>query len=279
VNTQRITTRDAAFQKFEVLLSNRNKRHRYNEFIAEGVRNINEAVKNDWQINSFIYPHGRILSGWAADLLRDIKTKTNYALSEPLMAELSGKETTSELMAIVNMKNNAENGKELGINPVVALFDRPSNKGNLGTMLRSCDAFGVEKLIVTGHSVDIYDPDVIGASMGSFFKVPFIRLTDNAAIAGYVAGLKQIYPTLKLIGTTSKNGTAIYDIDMTGPVLFLIGNEAEGLSKLYLETSDILATIPMHEQSSASSFNVSCAATVIFYEAVRQRIAAECAQK
>jgi len=272
MNIQRIFSKNAIYQKFEVLLSNRNKRYKYNEFIVEGVRNINEAIRNDWQINSFIYPHDKKLSDWAADLLRNVKTEVNYQLTENLMSELSGKENTSELMAAVKMKSNSENDKKLSVNPVIALFDRPSNKGNLGTMLRSCDAFGVEKLIITGHSVDIYEPDVIGASMGSFFKVPFIKLTDNSGIVEYMADLKREYPLLKIIATVSRGGTAIYDIDMTRPVLFLIGNEAEGLSRLYLEISDVHATIPMNEQSSASSFNVSCAATVMFYEAIKQRI-------
>jgi len=271
MDVQKIFTKNAAYQKFEVLLTNRNKRYKYNEFLIEGVCNINEAVMNNWPINSFIYPHGKKLSGWAADLLCNIKTTVNYELAEPLMIELSGKEDTSELIAISDMKNNADNEKEMSETPIVALFDRPSNKGNLGTLIRSCDAFGVDKLIITGHSVDIYDPKVIGASMGSFFKVPFIRLSDNAQIDKYIDGLKKKYPLLKIIGTTSHEKTSIYDIDMNTPILFLIGNETDGLNQHYCEISDVTVTIPMSKQSSASSFNVSCAATVMFYEAVRQR--------
>jgi len=271
VAVQKITAKNAAYQKFEVLLTNRNKRHRYNEFLVEGVRNINEAVKNNWQINSFIYPYGKKLSGWASDLFRNVKTKTNYELTEELMNELSGKENSSELIAVAAMKNNADNKKAMSLNPVTALFDRPSNKGNLGTLLRSCDAFGVDELVITGHSVDIYDPEVIGASMGSFFKLPFIRLSDNDAIDEYIAGLKLQYPLLKIIGTTAHTHKNIYEIDMTTPVLFLIGNETDGLNQRFCEICDVTAAIPMSKNSSASSFNVSCAATVMFYEANRQR--------
>jgi len=281
INIEKISKNNASYQKFEVLLTNKNKRYKYNEFMVEGVRNINEAINNNWKINSFIYSYEKKLSKWAFDILHNIKTDINYELSERLMTELSGKENTSELIAIIKMKSNIdmeieverkiERDKKFSENPVIALFDRPSNKGNLGTILRSCDAFGVEKLIITGHSVDIYEPDVIGASMGSFFKIPFMRFSDNADIDNYITGLKQTYPLLKVIGTTAHDKTNIYEIDMTTPVLFLIGNEADGLNKHYLEISDFLATIPMSEQSSASSFNVSCAATVIFYEAFRQR--------
>ena len=64
----------------------------------------------------------------------------------------------------------------LSSNPFIVLFDRPSNKGNLGTMIRSCDALGVDMLIITGHAVDLYEPDVIVSAMGSFFNLPVIRI-------------------------------------------------------------------------------------------------------
>jgi TrmH family RNA methyltransferase len=151
------------------------------------------------------------------------------------------------------------------------LLDRPSNKGNLGTILRSCDALGVEELVVTGHSVDIYDPDVIGASMGSFFKVPIRKLSDNSDIDIYLNELKSVYRNLKIIGTTAHNSTTISNIDLTTPILFCIGNETKGLNHHLTEICDIMGTIPMSTDSSASSINVSCAATVMFYEANRQR--------
>lgn len=269
MSIQKIRTKDATYQKFEVLLTNRNKRHRYQEFIVEGVRNINEVIANNWQISAFIYQDGKKLSDWATDLLQRIKTDVNYELTEHLMNDLSGKEDASELIAIVKMKEHIK--IKMSENPLIALFDRPSNKGNLGTLLRSCDALGIEQLIITGHSVDIYDPDVIVASMGSFFKVPFVKLADKLEIEAYLNQLKTDYPSLKIVGTTVDPTITIYDVDMRSPILFLIGNETHGLNRYYAQISDVMATIPMSETASASSFNVSCAATVVFYEAIRQR--------
>jgi TrmH family RNA methyltransferase len=269
-NTQRIRTKNAAYQKFEVLLTNRNKRYKYNEFLIEGVRNINGAVQNGWRVVSFIYSDDKRLSAWAQGLLADTPTEVNYELADELMTALSGKEETSELLAILRMKDEIRE-IDYSPNPIVALFDRPSNKGNLGTMFRSCDALGVEGLLITGHAVDVYDPAVISSSMGSFFHVPFIRLSDNAGIDAYVDGLRRSYPGIQVIGTTAHSEKNIYGIDMTGPVLFLIGNETDGLNQHLTEICDVMATIPMSAGSSASSFNVGCAATVMFYEAVRQR--------
>ena len=264
-----ISSKNATYQKFEVLKTNRKKRHRYQEFIIEGVRNINEAVRNNWQISSFLYAQERPLSGWANDLLSTTQTQVNYALIPRLMDELSSKTDTSELMAIVHM--NRPLHKIISKNPVIALFDRPSNKGNLGTMLRSCDALGVDQLILTGHSVDIYDPEVISSSMGSFFSVPFKIIASNKAVDSYIAELKKLWPSLKVIGTTEQAKAAIYEVDMTTPVLLLLGNEKDGLSRRLEDICDIQAMIPMHKDSSASSFNVSCAATAVFYEVNRQR--------
>lgn len=271
---QKIFSKNAAYQKFEVLKTNRNKRYKYKEFFVEGVRNINEAIQNNWQINSFIYSSEKNLSAWAVDLLKNIKTTVNFELTDSLMNDLSKKEETSELLAIIQMKDEKESTaffSDVLENPVFVLFDRPSNKGNLGTILRSCDALGIDGLIITGHAVDIYDPDVISSSMGSFFHVPFLRLSDNTEVNQYINDLRERYPKIKIIGTAENSQTRLQDIDLTTPTLFLLGNEADGLSKYYIEICDVMAAIPMSGSSAASSLNVSCAATVMFYETNRQR--------
>ncbi|MHB1484672.1 MAG: TrmH family RNA methyltransferase [Saccharofermentanales bacterium] len=263
--TKKVLSKNADYQKFEVLKTNRNKRYKYQEFLVEGVRNINEAVKNGWRISSFIYTKEKPLSGWADNLIRFTNTDINYETTIPLIEDLSGKEDTSEILAIIKMRDDDISKVRLSKNPLLALFDRPSNKGNLGTIIRSCDALGVDGLILTGHSVDLYDIDVIVPSMGSFFKVPVIRMPENNDT------MKTRYPDFKVIGTTAHSQTNLYDIDLTTPLMFMIGNETDGLSKTFTDYCDVLATIPMCENSSASSLNVGCAATVFFYEASRQR--------
>lgn len=268
---ERVYTKNAAYQKFEVLKTNRNKRYRYYEFFVEGVRNINEAIRNQWEIVSFLYTPDIPLSSWAKETLGAVRTQVNYELSASLMAELSGKADTSELMAVVKMRPDSFEQFHLSENPLLALFDRPSNKGNLGTIIRSCDALGVEGLILTGHGVDLYDPEVVVSSMGSFFNVPVIRMPDLPKLEQFLAEMKERYPGFQTVGTTAHKEFPIYDADLSGPLLFMIGNETDGLCRAFKEGCDRLVTIPMVETSSASSFNVGCAATVMFYEAVRQR--------
>lgn len=266
----KISSKNSTYQKIEVLKTNRNKRYRYNEFLVEGVRSLNEAVKNKWNIKSFIYDRNN-LSDWAKEMIANVKTEENFRLTAELMAELSNKEDTSELMAIIEMREDKLENVPISEKPFIVLFDRPSNKGNLGTMIRSCDALGADMLIITGHSIDLYDPDVVVSAMGSFFNMPVIRIADNKYLFMYLDKLKERYPDFITIGTTAHKKKPIYSADLTVPLMLIMGNETRGLSKAYKEYCDLLCTIPMSEKSYASSFNVSCAASILMYEITRQR--------
>ena len=275
MKVERVYTKNAVYQKFEVLKTNRNKRHRYREFFVEGVRNINEAVRGGWPVHAFLYTKERPLSGWAQEMLAAVPAQTHYELPYCLMRELSEKEDTSELLAVVGMREVRLEDIELSDNPLLVLFDRPSNHGNLGTIIRSCDSLGIDGLIITGHAVDPYAPEVISASMGSFFHVPVVRAAENESVFGFIDCLRQRCPGFQTVGTTAHTQTPLTQVDFKKPTLLMIGNETAGLCGAFREKSDVLATIPMSPRSSASSFNVGCAATVFFYEAARQRMQAQ----
>lgn len=268
---EKILTKNASYQKFEVLKTNRNKRYRYGEFFVEGVRNINNAIKNGWEFSALIYDATREMSDWGKEIIKNVKAEIHYQLTPELMKEISSKEDTSEILAILKMKKDNDYNLKLSDKPLLALFDRSSNHGNLGTIIRSCDSLGIEGLIMTGHSVDLYDPAVITASMGSFFNIPVVRAEDQTQLFDYIAELRKKYPDLQLVGSTAHKQISINEVDFTKSTILMLGNETEGLCRAFKEACDVLATIPMAETSSASSFNVACAATVMFYEAVRQR--------
>lgn len=270
MNEINITNKNNYYQRFEVLKTNRNKRYKYNEFLVEGVRSLKEAVNNGWHIRSLIYDKNN-LSDWAKEMICKVKTEENYNLTASLLKELSGKEDTSELMAVIEMREDSLDQIELSDNPFIVLFDRPSNKGNLGTMIRSCDALGADLLIITGHAVDLYEPDVVVAAMGSFFNLPVVRVADNRTLFRYLAEVRQQYPKFTVVGTTAHKENPIYHTDLSGPVLLMMGNETMGLNKTFKEYCDVLCTIPMAEKSYASSFNVSCAGAILMYEITRQR--------
>ncbi|MGI5898565.1 MAG: TrmH family RNA methyltransferase [Christensenellales bacterium] len=271
MNEKRIYSKNADYQRLVVLKTNRYKRHRHGQFFVEGVRNINSAIENGWEIASLVYSFERRLSGWAQGVISATKTDINYPLTDALMADLSGKEDASELIAAVKIRDDSPGRIRLQEIPLLALFDRPSNHGNLGTIIRSCDFLGVNGLILTGHSADLYDPEVIAASMGSFFKLPVVRIAEGKMLMEYISGLKDVYKGFQVVGTTAHQAISLFKADFKKPTMFLIGNETEGLSRAYKEMCDFMVTIPMAESSCATSLNVGCAATVLFAEAARQR--------
>lgn len=272
MKTERVFSKNATYQMFEVIRTNRNKRYKRRAFFVEGVRNINAAIRYGWSFAAFLYAEGQRLSAWATELLSSAPAEMNYVLSPALMAELSGKTDTSELLAIVKMREDALQQIPLSEHaPLIALFDRPSNRGNLGTLLRSCDALGIDGLLLTGHGVDLYDADVIAASMGSFFRVPVVRIADNAMVEEYIRSLRDQYADFQVVGTTAHRKKTLYQADLTRPTLLMLGNETQGLNQHLLSICDELVTIPMAEGCDATSLNVSCAASILFAEAMRQR--------
>lgn len=266
---EEIRTKNNIYQHFYVLKTNRNKRHRYGEFLVEGVRNLNEAVSGGWKIKALLIREGK-LSDWARELIHTTAVK-NYRLSEELMRELSGKEDISELMAVVEMRQELPEHVRLSENPFLVVFDRPSNKGNLGTLIRSCEAFGVDALFLTGHGVDMYEPEVITATMGSFFRLPVMRVAENETLFRYLDVLREKYPGIRVVGSTAHRQHTVYEAMLQGPLVLMIGNETTGLCQAFKSHCDELLTIPMNEGSCATSFNVSCAASVMMYEVMRQR--------
>ena len=145
--------------------------------------------------------------------------------------------------------------------------------GSGKSVIEKAAAMGADVLIMTGHAVDLYDPDVVVSAMGSFFNLPVIRVEDNNELFTYVEGLRNRYPGFTLLGTTAHKELPVYNADLTVPLMLMMGNETMGLNKAFKEACDVLCTIPMAETSYASSFNVSCAASVLMYEIVRQRSA------
>lgn len=266
----RVYTKNDVYQTLETLKANRNKRYRQNCFLVEGVRSLKEARQNGWRFVSLIYDRDH-LSSWAQEMIREVKTDVNYVFTPELMRSLSGKEDTSELMAVIGMREDTPEKLSFRTAPFIVLFDRPSNKGNLGTMIRSCDALGADALVLTGHAVDLYDPDVVVSAMGSFFNLPVIRLEENDKLYAWLDALKEKYPAFRVVGTTAHKEYPIDKAELSGPLMLMIGNETMGLNRAFKEYCDTLVTIPMAETSYASSFNVSCAASIMMYEVTRQR--------
>jgi TrmH family RNA methyltransferase len=267
----RISSRNARFQQLQTLLTNRNKRHRAAEFIVQGVRPITMAVEHGWEVRSLLYDAERHLSRWARDLLAAHPHVEHVKMAPELLAELAEKED-AELLAVVAMRPDDLDRIEAGPDFLGVVFDRPTQPGNIGAIVRSADAFGASGVITTGHAADAYDPRSVRATTGSFFAMPVVRVPSSAEVMSWVGERRAAGLPVVVVATDEDGDADVSAFDLTQPVLLLVGNETAGLTQAWRDAADVTLSIPM--TGSASSLNAANAATVVLYEARRQRLAA-----
>ncbi|WP_309234453.1 TrmH family RNA methyltransferase [Nocardia sp. XZ_19_385] len=270
---RRVSTRNASVQVWQAYLTNRNTRNRDSRFLVHGVRPITQAIANDWPLETLLYRLGTPeLSSWARELL-DTTDVPCVGLVPELMAELGEKSTgTPEVVAVAESRQDSletfEPG-EPGDFPIIVVFDRPNSPGNLGTLIRSADAFGASGVIVTGHGADQYDPQAVRASTGSLFAMPVLRAAGAAQVVAFRDRQIQRGIPTRIVGTDEHGTHAIYDQDFTEATILVVGNETSGMSQAWLEACDDLLSIPMG--GTASSLGAPSAGAVALYEISRQR--------
>jgi tRNA G18 (ribose-2'-O)-methylase SpoU len=267
----RVTTRNARFQQWEALLDNRAKRTRSAQFLVQGVRPITLAVRHGATIRSLIYPAGRQLSEWADALVADQGLRAErVAMAPELLAELAAKDDdATELLAVAAQPADRLERVPVGPDFLGVAFDRPTSPGNVGTVIRSADAFGAAGVIVAGHAADPYDPRAVRASTGSLFALPVVRVQAPGVVLDWLAGARAAGVPVRVVGTDETGEFDVADHDLTGPTLLVIGNETTGMSAAWREACDVVVRIPIG--GAASSLNAASASSVVLYETARQR--------
>ena len=265
----KVSTENAAFQVLESLARSRSARRRARAFLVEGVLPITRAIDHAWTFDAVVHTAGATLSDWATDVIRRAAPPRRYEVAPALMARLCGRLEGSELLAVVRMAEPDLARIPIAGDLFAVVLDRPGNPGNVGTILRSCDALGAHGVIVTGHAVDIYDPAVITASRGSLFAVPVVPVASHAEVLGWRDGARTRLGRCQLVGADEHGAAVLASHDFTVPTVAVMGHERAGLSRAYRESCDALVRIPMI--GAASSLNVAVAASIVLYEAARQR--------
>ncbi len=246
-------------------LTRRRWREKEGHFILEGVRLVEEALCSGWPVKMLVYTPSA--SERAGALLESARERGIQLLpvEEGLLGELADTETPQGVLAVVE-KPGCTLEETLAAGPSLLLVvDGVQDPGNLGTIIRSADAAGAGAVILFPGTVDLYNPKTIRATMGSLFHLPVIAVREGE---GVLARLRAA--GFMLVAGVPAGGIPLPVVDMTGPVVLAVGNEARGLSPWLLERADLLATIPM--PGRAESLNVAAAASIMLYEAVRQRM-------
>lgn len=277
----RIGTRNATFQQWHSLLGNRTKRNRHGEFLVQGVRPLTLATERGWPVAALLRTDGA-LSSWAERIWEGTAAGVHGILPAELMVELGGKEEDApELLAVLEMPpddldrlapgaGQGEAGAASFGQPLVVVFDRPGSPGNIGTLVRSVDAFGGSGLVVTGHAADPYDPRSVRASTGSLLTVPVVRVASHAAVLAWVRARSATGGVAwQVLGLDEGGDLPLREADLTGPTVLVVGNETRGLTRAWREGCDHIVSIPM--VGSASSLNAAVAGSVVLHEALAQR--------
>lgn len=232
----------------------------------EGVRLIEEAIRSGLRVQAIVFSDsGRSRS---ERLLPQISGRAEALLvPDEVFRSAVSTEAPQGVAALVKARtfrmDDLFRGPENIISPLIAVAAGVQDPGNLGTIARSAEAFGASGLLLTEGTVAPFNAKAVRSSAGSLFRLPILR-TESAAA---VSLLRE--RGVRLVGATSHKGTPLDECDLTGALAIFVGNEGAGLSRELSAHMDTWTTVP--QSARVESLNAGVAASILLYEAARQR--------
>lgn len=246
-------------------LYRRKERWKSKLFIIEGIKIIDEAILNKITLRNVIYTDKLLSTNDGMDFFQKIQNLNNIVyVPENIFSEISDTENPQGVIGIAEFKTNDIEDIFNINNPLLLYLDGVQDPGNMGTIIRTGDAFKITGIILGDGCVDPYNPKVIRATMGSIFRIPLYCIKD---ILPYVSRL--IDNNIKIHSTSLEGSIPVYDANFMEGSLIIIGNESKGVDMRLLDISEKLIKIPM--PGEAESLNAGVAASIIMYEAMKQR--------
>lgn len=252
-------SRDNRLVKNALRLKMKKYRDADGKFIAEGIRFIEEALKEN-SVEYILYSsklHGvngaeRIMNN--PDIL--------FEVEDSVLKEICDTENPQGAAAVV--KKSSE-GFDVDAADFIVICDGIQDPGNLGTIIRTSDAVGCSAVLISKGTVDVYNPKTLRSTMGSVFHVPIVNMGD---FEQEIAALKNSGFAIYASSLQSQN--TLYDCDFKGKTAIVIGNEAKGIPQEHMDMFTHTMIIPM--AGRAESLNAASAGAVMLYEVLRQRI-------
>lgn len=250
--------------KHLVRLRDRRERDRTGAFLVEGGRELRRALDGGVPITELyvcppLFPGGD--DGGVVAAAREAGADV-VELTGAAFAKASYRDRPDGLLAVARRPSTALDRLRLA-DAFLLVVESIEKPGNLGTMLRTADAAGMNGVVVSDPTTDPFNPNVVRASLGALFTVPLaVGSTPETIAALRGAGVR-------LVATSPAGGPAPWEVDLTGPVGIVVGAEHEGLSDAWLAAADVRVRIPM--AGRVDSLNAAVAAAVTVFEAVRQR--------
>lgn len=231
-------------------------------FVVEGVREVSLAQQGGFTVRElFLCPAIYRADG---DYPVDTGGVSVYEVTEELFSKIAYRENTGGIVAVAHTRALSLDSLPHSENPVYLVLEQVEKPGNVGAMLRTADAAGVSGVIVCDAATDFYNPNVVRSSVGCLFTVPVA-----AASADEVKGWLTQRGVATYAAALTPKARSYHHFDYTGPTAFLLGAEATGLSDYWLRHANQQVIIPM--RGKIDSMNVSNAAAVLIFEAMRQR--------
>ena len=252
-----ITSKTNPQVKNLVKLRNAKERKEQNKIIIEGYREISRAVTCGFQIDT-LYRCPEI-----ADKGKDIPSKNVEEVSLDVFDKIAYREGSDGLLALAVPKYAELNSFKPGKDPLIIVLETVEKPGNLGAVMRTADAAGVEAVIIADPRTDIFNPNAIRASIGCIFSVPLFACTSEKCIQW----LRQ--NNIRIYCTYLKASIDYLEADFRKGSAIVMGTEATGISDIWVQEADQNIIIPMN--GIADSLNVSVTTAIVTFEAVRQR--------
>ncbi|MBN2173858.1 MAG: RNA methyltransferase [Bacteroidales bacterium] len=259
-----ITSRNNPKIKNIMKLSKASERRNQNLFVVEGAREISRAKQSGFEFELLLVcPDVAGPEKFDEFCLLFRNTCEIETINKSVFEKMAYREGSDGLIALVKPKLHNLGSIQLGSNPLVIVLEAVEKPGNLGAVLRTADAAGVDAVIISDPNTDIYNPNVIRSSIGCIFSVPVAVCSSEEAIEW----LQQ--NKISSFATTLEASIPYTQADFTKPTAIVMGTEATGLSGAWLQHADRMIIIPM--KGIADSLNVSTSAAIVVFEAVRQR--------
>lgn len=239
------------------------ERKKTNTFVVEGLREIELALKGGYTLDAlFICPE--LLEESASDLLTTLDTVSQFEVTPAVYSKMAHRGSTEGLLAIAKSKNLELAQLVFAVdNPLILVAEAPEKPGNIGALLRTADAAGIDAVIIANPKSDLYNPNIIRSSVGCVFTTQIATGTTSQVITY----LKE--HAIRIYSAALQDAQDYLSVDYNPACAIVVGTEAQGLSAAWREAATNIVRIDMRGQ--IDSMNVSVSAGILLFEAVRQR--------
>ena len=226
-------------------------------FVVEGRRELEHCLEAGYEIDTLFICPTLCHSDFPQKNLNVIE------ITENVYSKVAYRGGTEGAIAEVKAKSLKLSNLKLKKNPVIVVLEGVEKPGNLGAVLRSADAAGADAVLVCDPLTDLYNPNLIRASIGAIFTVPTVACSSEEAIP-WLKG-----QGIRILTAQLQDSSLYYNTPMDGPVAIVMGTESTGLTRQWRDAADAHIRIPM--LGRLDSLNVSVSAAILLFEALRQR--------